>query len=121
MPCVAGAYVLVIELAEPLVVCIGGKAAPLPAGRYLYCGSAKGPGGIRARVARHMRTGKSMRWHVDQLTRAGCVLGAWAFPGGHECDLVDALSHLPTALDGFGSSDCRRCRSHLLRWRGAEP
>ena len=63
-----------------------------------------------------MRRGKAIRWHVDGLTEAGTVLGAWTFPGGHECDLVAALSYLPVPIEGFGSSDCRRCRSHLLRW-----
>ena len=96
---------------------IGAKpSAPLAPGCYLYCGSAKGPGGLRARLAHHMRHGKSIHWHIDRLTEAGTVLGAWAFPGGDECDLVAALSHLPVAIEGFGSTDCRKCTSHLLRW-----
>src|SRR6202040_2359121 len=64
----------------------------------------------------HMRHGKSIHWHIDTLTEAGTVLGAWTFPGGNECDLVTSLSHLPIAVEGFGSSDCRRCKSHLLGW-----
>ena len=60
--------------------------APPAPGFYLYCGSAKGPGGLAARLARHMRHGKAIRWHVDVLTEAGTVLGAWTFPGGDECD-----------------------------------
>jgi Uri superfamily endonuclease len=44
------------------------------------------------------------------------VLGAWIVPGGNECDLVAGLAHLPIPLTGFGSSDCGRCRSHLLAW-----
>ena len=63
-----------------------------------------------------MRHGKAIQWHVDGLTEAGTVLGAWAFPGGDEFDLVAALSHLPVPIEGFGSTDCPRCRSHLLRW-----
>jgi Uri superfamily endonuclease len=63
-----------------------------------------------------MRHGKSIHWHIDTLTEAGTVLGAWTFPGGNECDLVTSLSHLPIAVEGFGSSDCRRCKSHL--WDG---
>ena len=117
IPAVRGAYVLLIDLRETVTVSIRGKpSALLAAGRYLYCGSAKGPGGLRGRIARHMRRGKPMRWHIDLLTEAGTVLGAWTFPGGDECDLVAALSHLPAAIDGFGSSDCRKCRSHLLQW-----
>ncbi len=119
IPALPGAYVLAISLSELVVVSIFRKpSATLAPGCYLYCGSAKGPGGLAARLARHMRHGKAIRWHVDGLTEAGTVLGAWTFPGGDECDLVAALSHLPAPIEGFGSTDCRRCRSHLLRWPG---
>jgi Uri superfamily endonuclease len=63
-----------------------------------------------------MRHGKSIHWRIDGLTEAGTVLGAWTFPGSDECDLVTALMHLPVAIEGFGSTDCRKCTSHLLRW-----
>jgi Uri superfamily endonuclease len=82
----------------------------LGAGGYLYCGSAKGPGGIRARLARHMRIEKSIRWHVDRLTKIGALIGAWSFPGVDECDLVRTLSHLSFPIRGFGSTDCRKCK-----------
>lgn len=108
LPAIKGAYVLVIDIALPV--------AGLPPGRYLYCGSARGPGGIRARVSRHMRRGKTLRWHVDRLTEAGQVLGAWVFADGDECALVRQLSYLPAPLPGFGSSDCTACVSHLLAW-----
>jgi Uri superfamily endonuclease len=118
IPALTGAYVLAINLSELVVVSICRKpSAPLAPGCYLYCGSAKGPGGLAARLARHMRHGKAIRWHVDCLTEAGTVLGAWTFPGGDECDLVAALSHLPVPIEGFRSTDCRRCRRHLLRWQ----
>ena len=71
--------------------------------------------GLRARLARHMRRAKRPHWHVDLLTEAGRVAGAWIVPGGDECALVAALSHLPMPIPGFGASDCRRCRSHLLQ------
>ena len=112
-----GAYVIAIKLAEPVVVTIAGRPPiPLPAGRYLYCGSARGPGGLKARISRHMRRGKAVRWHVDQLTERGIIIDGWVFPGGDECDLVQMLSHLPIPIPGFGSSDCATCRSHLLSW-----
>jgi hypothetical protein len=59
--------------------------------------TAKGPGGLAARLARHMRHGKAIRWHVDGLSEAGTVLGAWTFPGGDECDLVAAPFTLASA------------------------
>lgn len=120
-PSLPGAYVLAVEIAKPIAVTIPGKpAASLDPGRYLYCGSARGPGGLRARLGRHMRRGKAIRWHIDRLTEVGTVLGAWVFPGGDECDLVAALSSLPVPIAGFGSTDCTRCHSHLLRWPEAE-
>lgn len=117
LPAVPGAYVLILELEAEVMVRLPGRPdAVLPPGRYLYCGSARGPGGIKARVARHMRREKAVRWHVDRLTMAGTVLGAYAFPGGDECRLVSALSALPIPAPGFGSSDCSVCASHLLAW-----
>ena len=41
-----------------------------------------------------MRRGKSVRWHVDQLTEQGLVIGSWIFPGGDECRLVQICSHI---------------------------
>jgi Uri superfamily endonuclease len=63
-----------------------------------------------------MRRGKSVRWHVDQLTEQGSVVGSWVFPGGDECELVQMCWYLPVQIAGFGSSDCATCRSHLLFW-----
>ena len=69
---------------------------------------------LRSKLTRHMRRGKTVRWHIDQLSEAGTVGDAWAFPHGTECALVEALATLPVPIDGFGSSDCQSCRSHLL-------
>jgi len=116
-PTLPGAYVLIIELAEPIEVTLPGKPKTiLQGGRYLYCGSAKGSGGIRARLSRQMRPDKMIHWHVDLLTDAGRVTGGWIFPGRDECELVGGLSHLPAPIRGFSSTDCPRCWSHLLSW-----
>ena len=120
-PARPGVYVLLIGLATPTDVALPRQPpVTLPSGQYLYCGSAHGPGGLRARLSRHMRRGKTLRWHVDRLTEGGGeVLGAWWFLGGTECALVAALGSLPAPVPGFGSSDCAICRSHLLRWPAA--
>jgi Uri superfamily endonuclease len=116
-PSAPGAYILQIDIAESVWVTIARKPPmELAAGRYLYCGSAKGPGGLRARLARHMRRGKSVRWHIDQLTERGIVISSWIVPNGRECALVAMLGALPMPIPGFGSSDCMYCRSHLLYW-----
>ncbi|MFO1103548.1 MAG: DUF123 domain-containing protein [Methylocystis sp.] len=111
-----GAYALWLRLGAPLTATAGGIAVTLESGDYLYCGSAKGPGGLRARLARHRRKDKRAHWHVDQLTLQGQVLGAFIVEGGDECALNAALSALPIPLLGFGSSDCSRCAAHLRLW-----
>ena len=112
-----GAYLLIIDLDAKLSLDVPkGASATLPPGRYGYCGSAYGPGGIRARVARHLKPVKTMRWHIDRLTASGRVVAVQAEPGGDECAVMDSLRALPGVaipISGFGSSDCRRCPAHL--------
>jgi len=114
-----GAYVLIIDLDHPLALDVPRKSpATLAPGRYVYCGSAYGPGGMRARVARHCKRQKALRWHIDRLTMAGRVIAVHGEAGGRECDLVDLVLATPGAsipAPGFGSTDCHRCPSHLVR------
>lgn len=117
-----GSYLLAILIAEPLDV-TPGRAGPvrLDPGWFIYCGSAAGPGGLRARLRRHFRSDKKPHWHVDRLTVAAAEMAAFALAGGNECELVASLladPHFETAVPGFGNTDCRRCESHLLRFRG---
>lgn len=118
LPAEPGAYVLLIELTVPLALDIPRLGTTMLApGRYAYCGSAYGPGGLRARIGRHLRRNKSQRWHVDRLTAAGRVVGLRTVPGGQECTLLGDLLDLPgvsVPVPGFGSSDCRTCPAHLL-------
>lgn len=124
LPGKTGSYALLIRLTRRLRDEIGalGKIE-LPAGDYLYLGSAYGPGGLRARLRRHLRAEKRRHWHVDYLTGSGEIIEIVAVPGGRECDLVARLLacrgvSIPVA--GFGSSDCRRCRAHLLALSGQQ-
>lgn len=105
-----------IRLAETTAVPPRFKGQTLSAGDYLYLGSAYGPGGIRARCKRHLQHDKKRRWHVDWLTTCAVQSRVLAFPGGIECDLVDAVRRAGgrPPIPGFGSSDCLRCTSHLL-------
>ena len=118
VPAEPGAYVLLIELGAPLVLEVASLArAVLPAGRYAYCGSAYGPGGLKARIGRHLRRDKAHRWHVDHLTAAGRIVAFRAVPGGRECDLLARVLEMPGAsvpVPRFGSSDCRACPAHLV-------
>ena len=121
-PRIGGIYLLIIQLEQSIDVAKP-QATTLPASTYFYAGSAFGPGGLRARIRRHLKRDKTIRWHVDQLTtRAQAVsalgwTGGLGSKGGKECDLVDLLETLlPHAhpVTGFGSSDCPKCTSHLI-------
>ena len=113
----AGCYLVWLLLTEDTTIQRPGRL-DLSAGCYVYAGSARGPGGLRARLSRHLRKEKSIRWHVDQLTTEADQAIAWAWHEGSECELVTKLSQ-SNAFDfparHFGSSDCKHCPSHLLK------
>ncbi|MDZ7712339.1 MAG: GIY-YIG nuclease family protein [Rhodovibrio sp.] len=124
LPAVPGAYLLWLPIARPLALAVPKPGARLEPGVYLYFGSANGPGGLRARVARHLRADKRARWHVDQLTvAAGPRARALAWPGGGECAWREAVQAAGASVPvpRFGASDCRRCPAHLLRLDDAAP
>jgi Uri superfamily endonuclease len=117
-----GTYVLALWLDAPREIAIGRAGVfHFPAGWYLYTGSAFGPGGLRARLARHWRrtaSGKRAHWHVDHLREQAVWVGAWGCGSDQrlECAWATALRRLPDArivAAGFGASDCR-CPSHLV-------
>lgn len=83
-----------------------------PAGEYVYTGSARR--NIHARLARHCRSKKKLRWHIDYLLAAeGCeVVGTETFTTP-ECQLNRSTGGEIVA-PGFGASDCSSdCGSHL--------
>ena len=115
-----GAYGLLLRMVQLVEIELR-EAGPFGPGLFVYCGSANGPGGLHARLRRHFRATKTPRWHVDRLTVAAGAIAAVTVSGGHECRLVERLlrsSEFEIAIRGFGSSDCRTCESHLLRYRG---
>ena len=112
-----GAYALLAHLGTPQNLVIRRQVWPLATGWHVYVGSAKGPGGMRARLGRHVRRDKTPHWHIDRLTMAANALAALALAGGTECDIAARLAGsgwFGHVLPGFGSSDCRLCPSHLL-------
>lgn len=119
LPALPGAYVLRLDITRPtpLPPRFAGILAP---GTYLYCGSARGGGGLRARCGRHLAQDKVRRWHVDWLTTAANDRVVWPVVNGDECALRMTLmaAGATVPVPGFGSSDCRRCPSHLLHWHG---
>ncbi len=120
LPSEPGSYLLLLHIPDGLILAGGRYAgARLPSGWTLYAGSAKGPGGLRARVSRHLRQDKSRRWHADWITPEARSAFAMCFMDRGECDIVGALSSAGTfvfPVPGLGSSDCRTCVSHVLCW-----
>lgn len=115
-----GAYAVVMHLSKPVRFDGRRLSQNLDAGWYAYAGSAYGPGGIRARLRRHFKKEKKLHWHVDHLTAVADDIHAVAVRNGSECEIIAQLTRSrvfwPVA-DGFGSSDCEICKSHLLEWR----
>ncbi len=113
-----GTYILLLE-ADQNFRCRVGKLGifSLPAGYYLYVGSALGPGGLSARLKHHTSPVKRPHWHLDYLRRGAQPIEVCLSTDGqrHECQWALSLfedENLSTALPGFGSSDCQ-CDSHL--------
>ncbi|NQV55266.1 MAG: GIY-YIG nuclease family protein [Rhodospirillales bacterium] len=117
LPSESGAYVLVIRLKRPLrLKRPRWHGIRLKPGDYAYCGSARGPGGMKARIGRHARKSKPLHWHVDELTMQGTVLGSAAITGASECELMDGILAETGAMQpiaGFGAADCKHCTTHL--------
>lgn len=114
-----GTYVLMLKMLRRRSLTIGqlGKRSFAPGG-YAYVGSAFGPGGLRARIKRHLRSDKKCHWHIDYLTGAARVVGCWFVAGPLRLEhrwaadlAAEPINGLP--VKGFGCSDCT-CRSHLF-------
>lgn len=113
-----GAYVLLFKLDLALEVTVRARRVVLEPGTYAYCGSAMGPGGLDARIERHLRREKKVHWHVDQVTTQVPVLRVGTTSCLSECDLVKRLLQRSAGsipVPGFGSSDCRVCASHFVK------
>lgn len=116
----SGAYQITLELTSDLEIMVGRLGlCRFPKGKYIYTGSAMK--NLRQRVSRHLSAGKKIKWHIDYLlSDSSCrILNAALFYSDirEECEL-----NLKTMLEmgasvpvkGFGSSDCRKCESHLV-------
>ena len=114
-----GTYALLISSATDQLIRIGRLGTlRLKPGYYMYVGSALGSGGVRGRLAHHMRPAERPHWHIDYL-RSHTTLEEVRFCYNrksleHEwahCFAMMRGASVPMA--GFGSSDCD-CESHLF-------
>jgi len=126
-----GTYALLLKLDKQDRITVGKLGTfDFPMGYYLYVGSALGPGGLRARLARHRRhsksssqsssgqTGKKLHWHIDYLLQRVRLIEVWSVASEErlECkwgEVARRLSGAQVPVRGFGSSDCR-CPAHLI-------
>lgn len=120
-----GTYALLLYAETEFAAEIGrlGRLIGRP-GWYVYVGSAFGPGGVRARVGRHLRLNRrsagsqTLRWHVDYLHQHGRIREIWVSYDETRLEHIwaAALAAAPPAeipLPRLGASDCR-CPSHLF-------
>lgn len=125
LPSTAGTYLLILRLEAPTWFSVGRLGEiRLGAGLYAYVGSARGPGGLRARIRRHLRPDKRPHWHIDALTAHTPVVAVWWVEAHErlECTWAQTLAALPQVgvpMAGFGASDCA-CRSHLFNVPAAQ-
>ncbi len=112
-----GTYILLIRLDRDDYIRVGQLGLlSFRAGYYLYVGSALN--GLRQRLARHLRSAKRLRWHVDYLLQHAQIVEIWYHPSQkrHECAWARTIACLPAIQPfavPFGASDCS-CPTHLF-------
>lgn len=121
LPASAGTYALHLYLSDTQDIAHAHFGSiTLTRGWYVYFGSAFGPGGIRARVSRHLRQNSKLHWHIDWLLPHAHIRGIWhnTSPIHYECawcHIIARMSFASIPVVGFGSSDCKdSCKSHLV-------
>ncbi len=101
-----GSYVLLIRLDRDRNIEIGAlHFRYFPEGYYCYVGSAMGPGGIEARIERHMREKKKIRWHIDYFLKYAKIEKAYFSEEAGEIEIARIFSRHFEGISGFGASD----------------
>ncbi len=130
---IPGDYLLVWFLRERMPHVSVGRLGSfdLMPGTWIYAGSARGPGGLRARLTRHLRPDKPRHWHVDHLTAALPPPHTIAIPEAPgetlrlECAWIGQLLRtrgFSAPIPGFGNGDCQSgCPAHLVFSRRSVP
>jgi len=121
LPVSPGTYALHLLVSRARLIGIGRLGQyRVPIGDYFYLGSARGAGGLRARVGRHLRGDGALHWHIDTLRAAAEVREVFYTVTDIplECLWSQTLAQLPEAfipVPHFGASDCRSgCGAHLV-------
>ena len=74
----SGTYALILSSAREDVIRVGRLGdLRLQNGFYVYVGSALGQGGVRGRLAHHMRPTERPHWHIDYLRLHTTIEEIW--------------------------------------------
>jgi sugar fermentation stimulation protein A len=121
----SGVYHLLVQMEKPRRILVGALGSvSFSAGYYTYTGRAMR--GLPARLARHARRSKRLRWHIDYLLLHSRLVEVRVVPTNdpeEEEKLAQALGRQAKktvgdaahAVFGFGSSDSF-LPSHLFFW-----
>jgi Uri superfamily endonuclease len=118
-PSEAGVYILILELTAPKRIEVGRLGDfRFDAGWYAYVGSAWGSGGLRGRLAHHVKRTPWPHWHIDFLRRHAELRSIGSSAGPRELEhrwAATLLSQPAVSVPAprFGASDCR-CQAHLV-------
>ncbi len=119
LPSTPGTYVLLLYLRQSTQLKVGRLGViPFKRGWYAYVGSAFGPGGLAARLGRHLRQEKRCRWHIDYLRAISEPKEIWYSTQPEPLEhhwAVHLLNGPCTPINGFGCTDCH-CVSHLIHF-----
>jgi len=116
---ISGSYALLLTCRQQRPLAIGRLGTlHLQPGTYVYVGSAFGPGGLRARLAHHLRIAEHFHWHLDYLRQATEPQAVWYSTAAHRQEhlwakLLTRSRGAQQPLPGFGASDCA-CLTHLF-------
>ncbi len=121
IPKKGGGYVIILYVEKTIWINLFKKLVKIEPGFYAYVGSACGPGGLRARILRHLKRSKKIRWHIDRITsnvsaKAVRVIYSDKVQGNlferrvSSCLFSKGLNY----IERFGSSDDRENVSHLF-------
>jgi len=118
-----GTYLLFISNTQSEKVKVGSLGTLFfPEGRYLYVGSALGPGGLEQRILRHIKREKKVFWHIDYLLTLESfeVKAVYVVESEEhlECSFSQFLTRVFSSqglvvFPRFGSSDCH-CQGHFF-------
>jgi len=150
-PSDTGAYALIIALPRSVPIPYrAGREVTFARGFNIYTGSALGPGGLRARIGRHLSPIETKRphWHIDRLLEASLggrpgpirpemALPFWRLglrlrwasdpdavatghPAGMEPSETRVSRHPPSVPTIFGSHPWRPAMKHRIRILAAD-